>query len=150
MPKLTILVFESTLSFDADELKHLLNWRVEIHMSCQGIPTSELIKGTHERYSFFGIKAYYFNNSIPSLRCPEIVIFPEHMYDRARVFAENFQHKTVFVIPTGELEAKYKRVENFYIAKWDYVEEFIKRKLKGDNKDEESTSEHPKVHGRES
>jgi len=145
MPKLKILIFDDALSFDAEEMNIFLKSGIELQVSLPETPNESTIKSAHSKFSFFGVKAYYFNNSLPRL-LPDIIIFGETEYERAKVLAKTYEDRIIFIIG-HELEDE--KVGNFYVTNWNFIEEYVKSILKGEKKDGKSTAQYPKVHGRE-
>jgi hypothetical protein len=135
MPKLTILLFEDTLSFDKIEMEKVKKLGVELSITIAKPPTPESIARATKEYP--EVKAIYFNNSIPRVS-PEMIIFPEYEYVRGKLFSEHFEHKFIFVVARTTLENEV--VNNFYVAGWNFIGEFIKSKLKVQKKDGKSTS----------
>lgn len=130
--KLKILAFDEILTSDV-MLNFLDNGKIELHVSVNLTPTKHNIEGVWRKFNSYKklIKAYHFNNSIPRGIGFDIIIFPIIEYERAKLYAEQFEYVKVFVAHESGIEFEEKN--NFKVATWQSIDEFITDRFREKN-----------------
>ncbi len=137
--KLKILSFDEILT--PDIMKNFLDTqKIELHVSVNQIPTKQNIEEAWAKFTSYKrvIKAYHFNNSIPTGVGFNTILFKESQYERARLYWENNPHIDVFVALNNN-SLQPQKIDNFQVATWQEIDEYIKFKYQELNGKREKT-----------
>lgn len=108
---------------------YLDNGKIDLYIVVDEKPTVDNMRLIPLRFREYKtlVKGYYFNSSLPENKDFDCVIFSSSDYERARVYADIFSWRKVFLLEGNWSE---EHEHNFSVANWQYIDEWVKSKYR--------------------